>query len=57
MNFIGSAGVIRPEVREPQDASQSLMWMPVIEFFKTEFGNPNPVRVPALNQKVNKTHR
>ena len=48
----GVNGLIRPEMRQPQTKDDTIVWQPVIEFFKTDFNNPNPIPVPALNINV-----
>ena len=55
MRTEGVIGVINPQIRRPNTFEAQLTWQPRIEFFKTEFGHPTPIRVPALNPSVSKT--
>jgi len=49
MRTEGVIGVINPQIRQPNTFDSELIWQPRIEFFKTEFGHPTPIRVPAMN--------
>ena len=52
MRTQGVIGVINPQIRRPNTFDSELVWVPKIQFFKTEFGHDEPIPVPALNPQV-----